>query len=162
MKLKLLLFIAVILIYACSQPASNSFSENEIEKIKQTMSEYREAWKTGDSANVLRRICDDMILYMPNKSGKPKIGKDSIAAFWFPPSDIVYPITAYEVTDEQVEASGNLCLYSGISKLTWHIQNGNVHSDTTTSVSEFLNVLKKENDEWKLYRVMYNLKDEEY
>ena len=126
------------------------------------MSEYREAWKTGDSANVLRRICDDMILYMPNKSGKPKIGKDSIAAFWFPPSDIVYPITAYEVTDEQIEGSGNLCLYSGISKLTWHIQNGNVHSDTTTSVSEFLNVLKKENDEWKLYRVMYNLKDEEY
>jgi ketosteroid isomerase-like protein len=147
---------------SCNTPETNSFGEHDIESVKRTMLEYREAWKTGDSTNVLSMICDDMILYMPNRTGKPITGKDSMAAFWFPPTDVSYPITAYEVTDEKIEGSGDLCFYSGISRLTWHIQKGNVHSDTTTSVSEFLNVLKKEEGEWKLYRVMYNLKDEQY
>lgn len=126
------------------------------------MLEYREAWKAGDSSKVLSSICEDMVLYMPNETGKPKIGKAAIAAFWFPPSDSSYPITAYEITNEKIEGSGNLCLYSGVSRLVWHIKKGEVHSDTTVSVSEFLNVLKKENNEWKLYKVMYNLKVEEY
>jgi ketosteroid isomerase-like protein len=162
MKKIFLLLSALMAITGCNESETSSFSKNDIEKIKQTMLEYREAWKTGDSTIVLSMVCEDMILYMPDKIGKPKIGKDSIRAFWFPPSDVSYPITAYEVTDEKIEGSGNLCFYSGISKLTWHILKGNVHSDTTTSVSEFLNVLKKEKEEWKLYRVMYNLKAEDY
>lgn len=162
MKTIFLLLVALMIVTACDKPETKSFSEKDIEKIKQTMIEYREAWKTGDSTNVLKRVSEDIILYMPDKTGKPKIGKDSVAAFWFPPSDVSYPITAYEVTDEKIEGSGNLCLYSGVSVLTWHIQKGNVHSDTTTSVSEFLNVLRKKKDEWRLYRVMYNLKDEAY
>ncbi len=161
MKTIFLFLAALIIVTACDKPETKSFSEKDIKKIKQTMIEYREAWKTGDSTNVLKRVSEDIILYMPDK-GKPKIGKDSVAAFWFPPSDVSYPITAYEVTGEKIEGSENLCLYSGVSKLTWHIQKGNVHSDTTTSVSEFLNVLRKEKDEWRLYRVMYNLKDEAY
>lgn len=162
MKRRILSLVTLIFVNACNKPETSSFSESDIEKVKRTMIEYREAWRRGDSPHVLSRVCDDMILYMPNKTGKPKIGKDSIASFWFPKSDVSYPIIAYEVIDEKIEGSGNLCFYSGISKLTWHIQKGDVHSDTTTSVSEFLNVLKKEKDEWKLYRVMYNLKDEGY
>lgn len=160
---KLFSLIAVSIFFAaCNKPATTSFSASDIEKIRLAMHDYREAWKSGDSAKVLSNISDEMILYMPSKTGKPKIGKDSIAAFWFPPSNISYPITVYEVTGEKIEGSGDLCYYSGVSELTWHIQKGSIHSDTTTSVSEFLNVLKKEKDAWKLYRVMYNLKDSQY
>jgi ketosteroid isomerase-like protein len=162
MKNLLFPLVGLLFLIACNKTKTSSLDQNDIDEVKRTMFEYREAWRAGDSIAVLRRICDDVILYMPNKTGKPKIGKDSVAAFWFPPSDVSYPITGYEVTDEKIDISGDLCIYSGISRLTWHIQHGNVHSDTTTSVSEFLNVLRKENDEWKLFRVMYNLKDEGY
>ena len=154
--------VSLILVTACNKSETDSFSENDIEEIMRVMFEYREAWKMGDSDNVLNKVSDGVILYMPSMAGKPKIGKDSVAAFWFPTSDVSYPITTYEVTDEKIEGSGNLCIYSGVSKLIWHIQKGSVHSDTTASVSEFLNVLKRENNEWKLYRVMYNLKNAEY
>lgn len=162
MKIVFYLLTGLIGVISCTKSETYSFSESDIVEIKRVMLEYREAWKRGDSSGVLNRVSDDIILFMPSKMGKPKIGRDSVAAFWFPPSDVSYPITTYEVTDEGIDGGGNLCVYSGISKLTWHIQRGNVHSDTTTSVSEFLNVLKKEGNDWRLYRVMYNLKDAEY
>ena len=162
MKGVFFLLVTLILVTACNKSETDTFNENDIDAIKRMMIEYREAWKKGDSGDVLSKVSDDIILYMPTETGKPKIGKDSIAAFWFPPSDVSYPITTYDVTHEKIEGSGDFCIYSGVSNLVWHIQKGNVHSDTTTSVSEFLNVLKKENDEWKLYRVIYNLKDTEY
>ncbi len=160
--MKKLFFLLPALLFFTACERSETLTKSDIEDIRLTMQQYREAWKAGDSANVLSRVCDDIILYMPNKTGKPKIGKDSVTAFWFPPSDVSYPIDAYEITDEKIEGSGNLCVYTGVSKLRWHMMKGNVHSDTTTSVSEFLNVLKKVNDEWKLYRVMYNLKNQDY
>ncbi|NUN99608.1 MAG: hypothetical protein HUU01_03220 [Saprospiraceae bacterium] len=58
--------------------------------------------------NVLSSISENTILYMPDKSGKPKIRKESVAAFWVPPSNVAYPVTAYEVTNEKIEGSGNL------------------------------------------------------
>jgi ketosteroid isomerase-like protein len=162
MKNALYSLVVLILVAACDRQEAGGFSETDIKEIKRVMLEYREAWKVGDSANVLDKVSDDVILFMPSKLGRPRISKDSVAAFWFPPSDVSYPITEYEVTEEKIEGSGNLCIYSGVSKLTWHIQRGSVHSDTTTSVSEFLNVLRKEENDWKLYRVMYNLKDTQY
>lgn len=162
MKNVLYSIAALAFVTACNRQETGAFSQNDIAEIKRVMLEYREAWKMGDSANVLNKVSDDVMLYMPSETGKPKISKDSVAAFWFPPSDVSYPITTYEVIDEKIEGSEGLCIYSGVSKLTWHIQRGSVHSDTTTSVSEFLNVLKKEKNEWKLYRVMYNLKGTGY
>lgn len=162
MKIAFLSISSLILIAGCNSSGTSSLRENDMEEIKRVMNEYREAWKKGDSAIVLSKVHANVILYMPTETGKPKTGKDSVAAFWFPPSDVSYPITEYDVTHEKIEAIGDLCLYSGISKLVWHIQKGNMHSDTTASVSEFLNVLKKEENKWKLYRIMYNLKASDY
>ena len=55
-----------------------------------------------------------------------------------------------------------LCIYSGISKLSWYVLKGAVRSDSTTVVSEFMNILRKEGGQSKLFRVMYNVKDNDY
>ena len=99
---------------------------------------------------------------MPTLSGKPVSGKADVAAFWFPASDVSYPITGYEVVDQSIVVEGNLAFYSGISRLSWHTLRGEVRSDSSSATSEFLNVLRREEGGWKLIRIMYNLKDSGY
>ena len=159
------IFLATVLsvVYACqSVQTGNELTTDERNKIIEAMNKYRNAWLRNDSAEVMDYVAKDMVLFMPNLEGKPKIGIDSIRAFWFPNSNVSYPITEYSVAKEKIEGNDQLCVYSGISKLSWHIFKGNVHSDSTTAVSEFMNVLKKEDGKWKLYKVMYNIKNSDY
>jgi len=159
------IFLASVLsvVYACqSVHTSNELTTDERNKIIEAMNKYRNAWMRNDSAEVMGYVTKDMVLFMPNPGGKPKIGIDSIRAFWFPNSDISYPITEYAVASEKIEGNDQLCVYSGISKLSWHILRGNIRSDSTSVVSEFMNVLKKEDGKWKLYRIMYNIKNSDY
>lgn len=154
---------ALIVLFACqSVQTSNELTNDERSKIVEAMNKYRNAWMRNDSAKIMDYVSKDMVLFMPNLEGKPKIGIDSIRTFWFPNSAISYPITEYEVTNEKIEGNDQLCVYSGISKLSWHVLRGTDRSDSTTVVSEFMNVLRKEDGQWKLFRIMYNVKDNDY
>ena len=159
----ILLATTLIVFYACqSVQTSKELTNEERTKIVEAMNKYRNAWMINDSAVVMEYVAKDMVLFMPNLEGKPKIGIDSIRAFWFPNSNVSYPITEYSVTKEKIDGNDQLCVYSGISKLSWHVLKGTVRSDSNTVVSEFLNVLRKEDGQWKLFRVIYNIKDNDY
>jgi len=145
-----------------SSQNSNSLTAEDKRQVLSNMKNYRDAWLRNDSTTIMNFVSPDLILYMPNSQGKSKVGKDSIRAFWFPPSNITYPITAYEVAKEQLEGDRQFCIYSGVSKLSWYVLNGSMRSSPTTVFSEFVNVLRKENGQWKLFRVMYNVKDSAY
>ena len=154
---------ALIVFYSCqSIQTSNELTSDERNKIVEAMNKYRNAWMRNDSAEVMEYVSKEMVLFMPSLEGKPKIGADSIRAFWFPNSDISYPITEYAVTNEKIEGNEQLCIYSGISKLSWHVLRGTARSDSSTAISEFLNVLKKEDGKWKLLKAMYNIKNNDY
>ena len=159
----ILLATALIILYACQSVQSGTeLTTDEQNKVREAMNKYRNAWMRNDSAVVMDYVSKDMVLFMPNLEGKPKTGIDSIRVFWFPNSDVSYPITEYTVTNEKIEGNEQLCIYSGISKLSWHVLKGTIRSDSTTVVSEFMNVLRKEDGQWKLFRLMYNIKDNEY
>lgn len=155
-------FLFIILIIFSSCENTNKKETSNLDEIRNMMQEYRQAWKNGDSASVLNKLSDDIILFLPGKTGKPIITKNNVSEFWFPKSDIKYPIIQYEVKNEDVESSGDMAYYQGLSKLTWcTIENG-IARDTIQSISEFTNILKKEGRKWKIYRIMYNLKDSNY
>ena len=162
--LKNIFIVCVIMVAAGCGPSqkADSLSEENQRQILLDMKNYRDAWLRNDTSAIMNLVSPDLILYMPNTNGKPKAGKDSIWAFWFPKTDLSYPITEYEVNNEKLEGNGNLCIYSGISKLSWYVLKGAVRSDSTTVVSEFMNILRKEGGQWKLFRVMYNVKDNDY
>ena len=155
-----LLSSILIALASCTSPEKDNSAA--IKEIKQTMQNYRQAWKAGDSALVLEKVSEDIILFLPGKSGKPVVNKKNVAEFWFPSSDLAYPILNYEIEHEAIEVSGNLAFYQGISKLHWCTVENNIGRDTTLSVSEFTTILKKEEEHWKIYRIMYNLKDQDY
>ncbi len=135
---------------------------NNVAEIRQMMKEYREAWRNGDSTNVLNKLTSNITLFRPGKTGKPVFNKSNVSEFWFPKSDIKYPIIQYEIENEEVVSSGNIAYYQGLSKLTWCTLENNIGRDTTQSISEFTNILKKEDGKWKIHRIMYNLKDSKY
>lgn len=134
----------------------------DVNEIKSMMSAYRAAWMAADSAAIMESLTEDFVLFMPGKSGKPIVGKGAVREFWFPTSDIKYPIVSYEVTHEEVDGSGDMAYYQGVSRLTWCTVEDGIARDTTTSVSEFTNVLARDGGRWKLRRIMYNLKDPDY
>lgn len=150
-------FVVLLLCLGCKPDRSS-----DTEDVQKAMAAYRDAWRQGDKDAVLSYVSDDIVLHMPTLSGKPVSGKPDVAAFWFPASDVSYPITAYEVVDESITVEGNMAFYSGISRLSWHTLRGDVRSDSASATSEFLNVLRREQGSWKLVRIMYNLKDAGY
>ncbi|HMB62498.1 MAG TPA: nuclear transport factor 2 family protein [Eudoraea sp.] len=145
---------------SCQSDKENVVNSNV--EIKKTMREYRIAWLEGDSSVVLNKISPDIILFRPNENGKPIYGKKEVSNFWFPQSEISYPILKYEIENEEIIVANKIAYYQGLSKLTWcTIENG-ISKDTTLSISEFTNILRNENGKWKIFRIMYNLKDENY
>lgn len=145
--------------------ACNNIKEKEIndaDDIQRMMKEYRQAWRNGDSTLVLDKLTSNIILFQPGKTGKPLFSKSKVSEFWFPKSDIKYPIIQYEVENEEIVSSGNIAYYQGLSKLTWCTLENNIGRDTTQSISEFTNILKKEDGKWKIHRIMYTLKDSKY
>ena len=136
--------------------------KNDISEIEKVMQEYRQAWKEGDSIAVLDKLSSKIILFQVGKNSKPIVTKNSVSKFWFPKSDLSCPIIKYEIENEEIESSRNLAYYLGVSKLTWCTFEKEVARDTVLSVSEFTTILKKEGTEWKIYRIMFNLKNSEY
>ncbi|SNZ00222.1 YybH family protein [Flagellimonas pacifica] len=159
--LNILLFSIVLLTFnSCKNTNENETSD--IHDIKQMMQDYRQAWRNGDSTSVLDKLTTEIILFQPGKTEKPILSKNNVSGFWFPKSDIKYPIIQYEVENEEIVSSGNIAYYQGLSKLTWCTLENNIGHDTTQSISEFTNILKKEGGKWKIHRIMYNLKDSKY
>jgi len=146
------------LLCACQQK-KNPDAQQEI---LQMMSEYRAAWSVGDTLQILKHISPDITFFRPTKSAPPIYGKQALKKFWFPSASLSYPIIAYEIEHEKVGVAEDLAYYQGLSKLTWCTLENNSMKDTTRSISDFTNILRKENGAWKIYSIMYHLKDEAY
>lgn len=159
-SIQVFLVMPFLLLSSCGN--TDKKDTNSVDEIQLMMQEYRQAWKNGDSTTVLNKLSEDIILFLPGKSGKPIISKEEVSEFWFPKSDLEYPILRYEVENEDILGSCNLAYYQGLSKLTWCTVENGIARDTIQSISEFTNILKKEGGKWKIHRIMYNQKDSKY
>lgn len=158
-------FISVAIIMGISHLSCTSNASPQPKAtlaIKTMMQEYRTAWRTGDTTAILNKISPDIILFQAGKNSKPIIGKAAVSQFWFPQSAISYPIFQYDIEHEEIGSEAGLAYYQGLSKLTWCTLENGVYRDTIVSISEFTNILKKEDENWKLYRIMFNLKEVDY
>jgi ketosteroid isomerase-like protein len=136
--------------------------KNDTNEIKQMMQDYRAAWKAGDSAQILQHLSPDIVLFQPGKQRAPIVGKKAVRAFWFPKSEVAYPIINYKIEHKEIGGGKKIAYYQGLSRLTWCTLENGIARDTTLSVSEFTNILRKEEGKWKIYRILYNLKDPKY
>jgi len=150
---------ALLLIISCYPKVSHTFEAEEIEEV---MTEYRNSWLEGDSLTVLSKISDDIILFMSNKEDHPIVGKSEVGEFWFPVTDLSYPILKYEVSESEIGGGGNHAYYQGLSNMTWCTLENGIGRDTITSISEFTTLLKRDGEQWKISRIMSVSKDDNY
>ncbi|NNE06335.1 MAG: nuclear transport factor 2 family protein [Xanthomonadales bacterium] len=153
---KVLVILAWTLL-ACS--ASVSLADaGDAESVRQMFAEYRGAWLAGDEAGVLSLLSDEVQVFVPGASGGKLDGKAAVKAFWFPPSDISYPIRKYEISDRQIHVQGDLAVVTGRSQLDWDTVEGGEITDSASSSSEFMSVLRREDGQWRIFRQMYQMR----
>jgi ketosteroid isomerase-like protein len=150
------LIAASQLVTACSTPATLSPSESKA--VEATLAAYRLAWLDNDRQDVMDAVSDDIVLFVPGANSANVEGKDAVAAFWFPPSDTQFVIKSYDIADQEVHGAGHLAVVQGKSVLSWDTVIRDSTIASTTSTSEFLSVLRKENGRWRIFRQMYVLR----
>lgn len=143
----------VISASACAAAAASP--ESERRAVGQALSDYREAWLANDEERVMRHVAEDFMLFPPGATRKTVVGKAEVRTFWFPASDTVYRITKYEVSGQQIHVGDSLAVEQGTSQLAWDTVARDSVLSSSSSTNEYLTVLRKEQDGWKLFRSMH-------
>ena len=149
-------FIMVAFVISCDHsPAKTDHSDSAI--VDSVLTEYRQAWLNDDSAKVLSTLSDSIILFVPGSTPHLK-GKIEVKEFWFPQTDIKYPIRKYEISDQEIYTSSNMAFVQGRSILSWEtVKDGSVIK-VDTSTSDFITIMKFEEGNWKIFQQMYQPK----
>ncbi len=134
---------------ACEAPESRSLSEDDRTAIKEARYRYTQALD-GDSTAVMNSLTADAVL-IPHH-GDPQIeGKEAIRNFWWPPQTPPTQVTRF--TSDIAEVSGN----NGLAYVRGRFQlEFSYDSVFYTNQGNFLNVLVRTDEGWKLSRLIWN------
>jgi ketosteroid isomerase-like protein len=139
---------------ACGGQESD-LSSSDHQAVAAALESYRRAWLANDKGLVLETVSDSIVLFLPGAGAGTVSGKTAVASFWFPPSDTLYLIREYEITDQQIYGSGSFAIAQGRSVLSWDTVVRDSTVGAATSKSEFLTILRREGGRWRLYRQMF-------
>ncbi|MHB1329266.1 MAG: YybH family protein [Gemmatimonadales bacterium] len=158
MLLRLVFGLALALLTA-SCASSNDLSPAEAAAVRQTLESYRQAWLRNDENAVMAHVSDDVTLYLPGPTTPPVRGGPALRSFWFPTGGAGFRITKYEIMGETIHGNGSFAVAEGISLLAWETLAGDSVVESATSRTEYLTVLRREGDQWRLFRQMYLPRD---
>ncbi|HYF30389.1 MAG TPA: nuclear transport factor 2 family protein [Chitinophagaceae bacterium] len=158
MKYILTIAIASIISSCNTGKVSQQFSAEDETAIRNLHEQYRTAWLKNDSTAVADLFTSDGALIPPNNSGGPVTGKQAIINYWFPKADTVYVITEFDIDKVEVVGNGDLAFIQGTSRVKWDATTKGRVLSTASSTSDFLTLCRKVNNEWKIYRQMWNNK----
>ena len=148
-RMRPFLLFSATLVGCAARPEPSPDSMHEAEQV---LEDYRKAWVAGDSAAVMSHVSDEFLMLSPNRTVS---GKEQIRVFWFPGGDTVYPIRKYDISNQRVYGEGEFAVAEGISFLAWDTTVRDSVVASATSKSEYVNVLRKEDGAWKLYRAIF-------
>jgi len=131
------------------------WSQEDTRAVETTLEDYRRAWLDNDTTRIMKAVSDNVVLFVPGATAANVVGKPNLRSFWFPSTDTLFLIRTYEITDQEVHGDGVYAIVQGKSLLSWDtVANDSVLS-SSTSRSEYLSILRKEDGHWKIFRQMY-------
>ncbi len=152
--------IAIFTFSTVSIQAQNNLSEKDTKSIKEIKETYRTAWLQNDSKTILSLFTDGATIY-PNGLS-PKKGTKALSDFWFSPSDSTTLITEYKINLEEISGEKKLAFVTGSTEIRWTITNMKSNEvKKYASKGNFLTVLVKQKNEWKITKHIWNGKFEE-
>ena len=157
MNASLRLITVAVFIYSCNSehPGLSDPDKNEILALNEN---YRTNWLKNDSSSVIELFTNDGAIIPPNNPGDIIRGKNNIGNYWFPLKDTTYVITAFEMTNQSVTGDGNEAVLEGVSKVGWNTVSKGKALSSSSSLTNFITVCRKESGQWKIYRQIWNVK----
>lgn len=130
-------------------------SAEDVNRIKEVHKKYEEAWLKGDAKGVLELFTDDCVL-LPPHADKPRLGREGLKEYWFPPNAPPTVITKLVVTPQDIRGDGQVAYVWGTDEVAWTtVKDGKTVAASHKGI--FLNVLRKQtNGEWKLSHHMWD------
>ena len=159
MRAAALLLVVVVPITVGCAGGAGPLSAEDVLDVDETLAAYRQAWLDDDRAAVLDTLSDEIVLFLPGRQAERIAGKGAVREFWFPETDVSYPVRGYEISGQEIFGSGVFATATGRSDLTWETVQGGAVTDRTVSRSDFITILRKEKGGWKIYRQMYQMKE---
>lgn len=158
MNFSFLLVVVEVIIFSCNSVHSG-FNDSDKKEILALNENYRINWLKNDSSRVIDLFSDDGAIIPPNNPGDIIRGKNNIGNYWFPVKDTTYTITVFENSNQSVTGDGDEAVLEGVSKVGWKtVSKGKVLS-SSCSLTNFITVCRKENNQWKIYRQIWNVKE---
>lgn len=139
--------VLFLLLFSCGTKQDNAADVATIEAMSAARAK---AFNEGNAAAIARYFTEDAVLMAPGEP--PMQGPEQVERYYqaiFDQYDT--QLTSYY---DEVEVSGGLAYGRGTAEVTLISKNGD---STTTSVSKYLNILKKQaNGEWKTTHDIWN------
>ena len=147
------ILLPLAVLAACGGPTT--LGPTEIAQIEAVMDEFRGAWLANDSATVMRHVSDEVTMFVPGAGAPTLTGKEQLRAFWFPGGGKAYPIRKYDNTGQTIFGAGIYAIVQGTSALGWDTTIGDSVLSSSTSKSEYVTVLRKEDGRWRIFRNIF-------
>src|SRR5215475_8834318 len=135
--------------------AADGLTADDVQKIKQIHERYRQAWLAGDP-DAVRAVFVDHPVLLPHHGDAPRVGRDQLDAFWFPPGAPSTKVVALDLTYEEIGGSGNTAYVWGTDSVSWVAQQDG-RNTIVSNKGTYLNVLRRlPNGEWKISHHMWD------
>ncbi len=138
---------------ACTRPTT--LGAADIAEVEGAMNDFRRAWVANDSAAVMRHVSDEVTMFVPGAGAPTLTSKEQLRAFWFPGGGKAYPIRKYENTNQTIYGAGMYAIAQGTSALAWDTTIRDSVISSSTSKSEYVTVLRKEDGQWRIFRNIF-------
>lgn len=149
----ILSIISFGIVLASTANAECALNDNDSKAVRNVIDEYVNGWLAGDASRVMATLTEDAVL-MPHHGDPVREGTDAISAFWFPDGEITAPVTAYELTVNEISGCDELAIVRGrLVNLTFEFQGKTYTQDT----GNYLSVLRKgDDDQWRMSHRIWN------
>lgn len=156
MRARNLLPTLICLLFSSSLFAVDpTLSPEDIAKIRQVHRHYEQAWLKGDADAVRALFTDDSVL-LPHHGDPPRVGRNELNAFWFPPDAPPSKILKLKLDIKDIGGNAQIAYVWGFDEVAWSTtQEGK--TKTVSNKGTFLNVLKKQpSGGWKISHHMWD------
>ena len=115
--------------------------------VRRTIDQYTVAWRTGDSAAVMRLLAPDAVL-LPHHGGPPRRGRAEIESFWWP-AGLRFRIDAFDQTVDEISGAGDLAYARGRFRLVFAPDTASPRS-RRLSQGNWVALFRRSDEGWRI------------
>lgn len=147
-------FTATIMVIVIVLTLSSAMTAADVDEIKQTIENYRQAWLRNDKAAVLEAFTGDAVI-LPHHGVEPRVGKSAIEEFWFPAGSPPTPIHEFKLDVAAVRVEGDVAVAHGTTKLMWSMMREG-REEKWRNKGTFITVLIRKEGRWRITHQMWD------